>query len=771
MNCSKCVSLHTCTLHSSCMQHKVFKPSACQQCINLFSEAESGNSEALRLWKRRIQDLRARRKQSKKIEPALIDLIWASEEERMKFGKFLDPASGCAFTFSNSAGRRSGEGCSSEHASRSVQPFEGFASTASRSEGGKGAASPQVGQPSSFLPPPPVLSDQPGLSSLPVLPPLPVVCSPAVLPTPSVGPPLGVPEPHPAAGCTSEAVVISTRNEEDLGVHEVVVETSQLQSELNAQLPSVLSRGLVLPVAEPSWFSQGPRGVAVDPQSVGGQEVPRPGSVGGDSPASSWPSLQSVRLLSEDREEWFTSDQESGVFQAVTRARSLCPPAPVKEADPVLNWFCLPEGAEIAAIHPFKLRYKGLAFSSEHIMSKFLPGNTGAFTLIAPVKEALALPAVADLFEQARKFVPLPKKQSKQEVFQTVAKVFSDKVMENTGWQPDFSSQSFKVKELSEATRRFLDNPSLVKPKAPVLPWTFESEVDSVKNLMNTLTVPKMPLAHEKLGRSLQGAWAGLSTKLISEDACVRKVAQHHLTLHEGLHVSKVILELMAQPDEVPSQSLGTLCRNLAVFLEALRNMEEGNMLAALSGVVSSRSKMRAFVTQGMAPQSLVNVLKDSSVFSADGALFTEQSVLAADSIATEKFGLGFEPARGSVQAERVSQRVGEARGLLPRDNSKLVAVKGMTRHSSRQVQTKPFRGGEGLSRPGSSGGFRNPPSSGHLSRGTPRGIPTSLGYRESASKYSSRTRRDQGKPTQRAFSSNGSDRSRQGSARGRAAF
>ena len=109
----------------------------------------------------------------------------------------------------------------------------------------------------------------------------------------------------------------------------------------------------------------------------------------------------------------------------------------------------------------------------------------------------------------------------------------------------------------------------------------------------------------------------------------------------------------MAKPDLQVGQSGLSLFGHLAKFVEKLKNLEEENLYVALSGVVGSRNKLRAFVTQGMAPQSLVNALRDAPWFAQEGALFTESSLKVADSIATEKFGLGFEPAKGSMQAER----------------------------------------------------------------------------------------------------------------------
>ena len=109
----------------------------------------------------------------------------------------------------------------------------------------------------------------------------------------------------------------------------------------------------------------------------------------------------------------------------------------MQDIDSVEKWFWLPEGAEISAVHSFKLRFKGFAFTSSHVFAKFLPENTGAFTLIAPVKEALALPVVADLFENAQRYVPMPVKLSKQAVFQAVSILFSEKVVEVTGWSPE----------------------------------------------------------------------------------------------------------------------------------------------------------------------------------------------------------------------------------------------------------------------------------------------------------------------------------------------
>ena len=40
-----------------------------------------------------IYDLRARRNQSKKVDPRVVDLIWASENEKLEFGIILDPSS------------------------------------------------------------------------------------------------------------------------------------------------------------------------------------------------------------------------------------------------------------------------------------------------------------------------------------------------------------------------------------------------------------------------------------------------------------------------------------------------------------------------------------------------------------------------------------------------------------------------------------------------------------------------------------------------------
>ena len=179
-------------------------------------------------------------------------------------------------------------------------------------------------------------------------------------------------------------------------------------------------------------------------------------------------SIQSIRLPSEKGEDWISINPNSGPSSVVEVLSRLCPPAPVQEIDPVEKWFCLPEGTEIAAVHLLKLRFKSLAFTSSHVLAKFLPGNTGAFTMIASVKEALALPTVVDSFENTQRYAPVPVKLSKQAIFQAVSKVFSEKVVEATGWSPDIVNQAFQVTDFSQATNEFIKNPGKVKPKTPV---------------------------------------------------------------------------------------------------------------------------------------------------------------------------------------------------------------------------------------------------------------------------------------------------------------
>ena len=110
-----------------------------------------------------------------------------------------------------------------------------------------------------------------------------------------------------------------------------------------------------------------------------------------------------------------------------------------------------------------------------------------------------------------------------------------------------------------------------------------------------------------------------------------------------------------------------SLFEHLAKFIEELKNLEEGNLNVALSGVGGFRNKLKALVTQGMAPQSLVNALRDAPWFTQEGALFTIFSLKVADSIATEKLGLEFEPAKGSMQAERAL-----AKSSVPRPGTSL---------------------------------------------------------------------------------------------------
>ena len=92
------------------------------------------------------------------------------------------------------------------------------------------------------------------------------------------------------------------------------------------------------------------------------------------------------------------------------------------------------------------------------------------------------------------------------------------------------------------------------------------------------------------------------SPKMLAEDACTRKVGLHHLTLFEGLDVACKNLQEFAKPDIQVLHADSSLFEHLAKFVEELKNLEEGNLNVALSGVVASRNKLRAFVTQGMAP-------------------------------------------------------------------------------------------------------------------------------------------------------------------------
>ena len=46
--------------------------------------------------------------------------------------------------------------------------------------------------------------------------------------------------------------------------------------------------------------------------------------------------------------------------------------APVREVDLVVDWFYTSEDAEFAAVYPFKLKFKSLAFTADRLVSKFL---------------------------------------------------------------------------------------------------------------------------------------------------------------------------------------------------------------------------------------------------------------------------------------------------------------------------------------------------------------------------------------------------------------
>ena len=68
------------------------------------------------------------------------------------------------------------------------------------------------------------------------------------------------------------------------------------------------------------------------------------------TPASSEPAIQDLRLPLEEG-EWFTS--EHCAVQGSVRPPSV--PAPVREEDPVADWFFSPEETELVSVHSFKL--------------------------------------------------------------------------------------------------------------------------------------------------------------------------------------------------------------------------------------------------------------------------------------------------------------------------------------------------------------------------------------------------------------------------------
>ena len=168
-------------------------------------------------------------------------------------------------------------------------------------------------------------------------------------------------------------------------------------------------------------------------------------------------------------------------------------------------------------------------------------------TLIAPAQGALELPEVAELFEYLSSYMPVPRKVSRLSSFRNVAKVFSEPLSNATGWVPEVSLNPLRFNLCRQGQKSSYT--SLVKPSTPRLPWSFCSDYRSIQNLLETLSAPKIPLTHEKFGRILQGAWSKLSPKVLAEDACTRKVGLHHLTLFEGLDVTRKILQELAKPD------------------------------------------------------------------------------------------------------------------------------------------------------------------------------------------------------------------------------
>ena len=108
-------------------------------------------------------------------------------------------------------------------------------------------------------------------------------------------------------------------------------------------------------------------------------------------------------------------------------------PAPVREEDPVADWYYPPEEAKLVSVHPFKLRFKSLAFTAAHLSSKFLPAQLGAVSLIAPAQGA-------ELFEYSSSYIPAPRNDSRLASFKNLAKVFSEPLSKATGWVPEVQS-------------------------------------------------------------------------------------------------------------------------------------------------------------------------------------------------------------------------------------------------------------------------------------------------------------------------------------------
>ena len=419
MPCTKCNELHACLMHSTCMKQKVFKPSSCSQCRALYEEAQNGNSEAVKVWKKRLQDLRARRRQCKRIDSALVDLVWASEEEQQRFGGLFDPASSCAFQLAgNGVCESECSGAMTRPASQLAQPFEGF-----ESQPAAQGVSPSVHRDSAT-----------SVSVAPV-----VVASANSERTPEL---------------IQEIPVASTSKDTD------VLASGRQGSEVPHPSP------ILSPLPLPSWDQLLGGGNVLAPPGLPGMvsTVTSREELVRSSPASSEPAIQRLRLPL-DEGEWFTSEHSS-VQEEPVRPPSV--PAPVREEDPVADWFFPPEEAELVSVHPFKLRFKGLAFTAAHLLSKFLPGQLGTVTLIAPAQRALKLPEVAELFEYSSSYMPASRKVSRLASFRNLAKVFSEPLSKATGWVPEVQSQSLKVQSLS--AEKFLKDPSLAKPSTPRLP-------------------------------------------------------------------------------------------------------------------------------------------------------------------------------------------------------------------------------------------------------------------------------------------------------------
>ena len=125
-----------------------------------------------------------------------------------------------------------------------------------------------------------------------------------------------------------------------------------------------------------------------------------------------------------------------------------------------------------------------MAFTTNHLSSKFLFEQLEAVTLIASAQDALEIFLVAELFEYSSSYMPTPTKVSRQATFRNLAKIFfrsSLKCYRLGSTDPVSILQSlFSVGRGREVLEGILP----VEPSIPILNWNFSSDNGPTLNLL-----------------------------------------------------------------------------------------------------------------------------------------------------------------------------------------------------------------------------------------------------------------------------------------------